>query len=380
MCVIMLASNKRLTEEMVGRAFTANSEGAGVAWRQDGKVFWEKGLDIDKMQEKCAELELPYVAHFRISTCGGNTPLLCHPFPIMKDVPLDLKGSTTGYVLFHNGHWTRWKDLTLEGAFKRGNKIPPGVWSDTRAMALAAHNLGLGALNFIGEKAIAFGPNTIEIFEGPSFTEDDGVWCSNMSWKTRFYRKVGSDDDDTHEYCGDMGGYYGVNRPSIYCKYVNCTQVRPAGYDHCIKHLTTDEAKKWTEELDAKNIETNGDKEHPILLPGITPRNGKATGALVGGVPVSELPFREGEVSIRVHELGKQEAVEEGNKKGKSQIAKTGEALVIDMAIDPDDEINFVRRLNPTTRGYKGHTPIGGDVRAQRFIDTRNGIIRVGPM
>src|SRR3990167_4580457 len=124
--------------------FSANDHGGGVAWREGGLVHWKKGLDEAEMQEFVAALPLPFVAHFRIASCGAKSKELCHPFPVSKDASLALEGTTKGYVLFHNGHWAEWKPFTKETALKMGRPLPTGQWSDTRAMAWAAHNYGLG--------------------------------------------------------------------------------------------------------------------------------------------------------------------------------------------------------------------------------------------
>lgn len=184
MCVIFYADTDRPTPEMVEQAFDTNPDGGGVAWRDNGYVKWKKGLKLAEMQDLVASLPLPLVAHFRIPSCGGKYDVLCHPFPIDKRVSLDLEGQTKGYVLFHNGHWGKWKDTTLDAAAKRGN-LPIGRWSDSRAMAWMASIYGLGILELIDEKAVVFGPNDYEIFPGTGFSVVNGVWVSNTHWQFR---------------------------------------------------------------------------------------------------------------------------------------------------------------------------------------------------
>lgn len=187
MCVILLAHARPLSEEDVRAAYEANKFGAGVAWREDGKVRWEKGLhDPDDLAKLVKKLSLPYVVHCRVPTCGDDINGLTHPFPVTLDVPLDLTGKTDGYVLFHNGHWTAWREFVLRTitAMYGQIKLPPGGWSDSRAMAWAASVYGLGILELIDEKAIAFGPQDIHIFR-PRFWEtvEDGILASNTTWK-----------------------------------------------------------------------------------------------------------------------------------------------------------------------------------------------------
>ena len=193
MCVIALSEKTRVTDEMVRKMYEHNGAGAGVAWRETieekGKtvvvVKWKKGLTLEETRELCESLPMPFVAHFRIPTVGGTKKSLCHPFPIEKDVRLDLEGTTKGYVLFHNGHWGDWKRFSLDTAAKNGFKVPTGRWSDSRAMAWAAAHHGLGVLEFIDEKAITFGPQEIEIFGGQAgqhWALANGVLVSNKAW------------------------------------------------------------------------------------------------------------------------------------------------------------------------------------------------------
>ena len=184
----MIVSKNRPTPEMVEKAYHTNDHGGGVAWRENGLVKWKKGLVVEEMQHFIKSLPLPFVAHFRIASSGGQSPMLCHPFPVEKQVDVALEGQTKSYVLFHNGHWGEWKSFTKETALRMGSKIPMGVWSDSRAMAWAAHNYGLGILDMIDEKCVAFSPTDLEVIKGSGWDEVDGVWCSNKHWNSSGYQ------------------------------------------------------------------------------------------------------------------------------------------------------------------------------------------------
>lgn len=201
MCVIMLASKVKPTEEMINRAYYQNDHGGGLAWRDKAKgvVRWKKGLSLEEMQELIKGLEPPFVAHFRIASSGGKSPQLCHPFPVEKQVDLALEGETKGYVLFHNGHWGEWKSFSKETALKMGRPLPIGHWSDTRAMAWACFNYGPGILEMIDEKCVIFGPKDLEVVRGTGWDEVNGVWCSNKHWefptgyRSHDHRRTGGD-------------------------------------------------------------------------------------------------------------------------------------------------------------------------------------------
>lgn len=188
MCVICISETVRPDESQVEKMFEANPSGAGIAWREvtgDGPVVrWEKGLELEQIQKLCAEAPLPYVAHFRIPSCGGDSGALCHPFPVDRESSLALSGKTKNYVLFHNGHWSEWKRVMLDTALKTGKKLPVGKWSDSRAMAWAVAHYGLGFLDLIDEKVIVFGPEDYEVFPGTGWNKvKEGLWTSNSYWE-----------------------------------------------------------------------------------------------------------------------------------------------------------------------------------------------------
>jgi hypothetical protein len=225
----MIADTERPTDEMLEKGFDSNDAGAGVAWRENGRVRWKKGiLDIEEVKALVKDLTLPFVVHFRIPTEGGRRLQLCHPFPIENNVSLSLEGTTKGYVLFHNGHWSDWRKWALETAIGAKIGLPPGKWSDTRGMAFVASVYGLGVLEMINEKAVAFGPNDIEVTPGAGFTLNDGVWCSNMYWKNHRSYNTG----DT---------MMGVNYQRRMCRQATCTchNIDDTGYckDHTQKKV-----------------------------------------------------------------------------------------------------------------------------------------------
>ena len=219
---------------MVEQMFDANPSGAGIAWREletiDGKdeivVKWEKGLSRDEIKQMCQAAPIPYVAHFRIPTCGVPRKDLCHPFPISKDVPDILKGTIRGYVLFHNGHWGQWKETMLNGVTRGFGKIPAGKWSDSRAMAWAAAHYGLGILELIDEKACAFGPDKIEVFQPNSWHTVNDVWVSNKTWETKQWKRTVD---------ADCNWYEGSN--ATMCVLRHCVKPRALPAIYCEEHL-----------------------------------------------------------------------------------------------------------------------------------------------
>ena len=161
MCVIAVVRGNRPTADQVRAMHETNAHGGGVAWRKDDTTIqWRKGLNLEEMQEECATLPIPYVAHFRLPSSDTSKDMdVCHPFPLEDGISTDLDGESKNGVLFHNGHWHDWKKQIWTVAAGRGIKLPDGEWSDTRAIAFAAHYMGEFALELIDEKVALFLPN-----------------------------------------------------------------------------------------------------------------------------------------------------------------------------------------------------------------------------
>lgn len=221
MCVIFIVDKTRPSNEMVEKAYDANNAGGGIAFRKDGLVHWKKGLSKEEMVAMCADVPAPFVAHFRIPTEGGRRQQLCHPFPIERNVPLDLEGSTDGFVLFHNGHWNAWRAEIHRTVKDFRAKFPSGKWSDTRGMALEAAYYGLGVLEMINEKAVAFGPKHMEIISGTTgWTLLDGIWCSNTHFQHR----------------GQTQGNLGQRQTSRMCREAQCAKYTWDESGYCPDH------------------------------------------------------------------------------------------------------------------------------------------------
>lgn len=200
MCVVMASvAGKRINEDWLAAGWQTNDHGAGVAWREgEGKkkvVRWKKGLmTLEELLAAYREIPegIPHVAHMRISSVGPKCRELTHPFVLDDEASLDLEGTTRGALLFHNGHYNRWKEKLEDMAMKSGGtiKIPAGFWSDTRAMAYLAHKLGKGMLGFFEEKLVYFSPDRFDIYGAnhAMWTMREGIHLSNVGWDWRLKR------------------------------------------------------------------------------------------------------------------------------------------------------------------------------------------------
>lgn len=326
MCVIMVADKGRPTDDQVERAFTTNSDGAGVAWREKGEVRWEKGLQLEDAKEYCRDLPLPFIAHFRIATCGGKIPELTHPFPVHPDVSLDISGSMKGFLLFHNGHWTSWKTELLTDIKSRKLKVPPGKWSDSRAIAWMAAYYDLGILDIIAEKTAVIGPELKDLdIWGVGWSRvgpiGEEILVSNKLWET---------------YGGTQRHFQNVVQQ---CRIPSCIRLEYANSGYCYEH----------------QVHVDDD-----TLAGVT-----------GGASAKG-SFREGTNAVRTAEDQQQrsetgkEGIREGTKEGKNPTA---------LVLVNREELQGLRRwacsLNP-----KGMDP----EKQKRIEAARNGNQVVGPI
>lgn len=187
MCVIAICNGKQLTKDKFMACFEANDDGAGFAWIANGNICYSKG----HMEKEDAWLVyenicmFPHVAHFRLCSAGGVCPELTHPFLITPDSPITLEGIGTDSVLFHNGTVGGYEMVLMSIAIAN-KKYPDGRISDTRVMAMATSILGDVVLRNNSGKFVIVSENGFRRFG--DWTEDEGIWYSNMYWKNRVKR------------------------------------------------------------------------------------------------------------------------------------------------------------------------------------------------
>ena len=187
MCVILVCPRDirpdRPTLEACQRA---NPHGAGVGWRQRGRVHWMKNLGADEVAELIPQLKGEIVIHFRWASVGGVNPRLCHPFPVDRGAETKLSG-TAKSILFHNGTWKGHADglAYLEREQKR--KIA-GPVSDSRVLALlVAHTRNPDILDQIEGRFVVFGHKQTRIYG--NWQEWAGMRCSNLAFRYEMERE-----------------------------------------------------------------------------------------------------------------------------------------------------------------------------------------------
>lgn len=177
MCVILVCpENVRPNAQTLKNCERANPHGAGVAWREDGEVWWMKGLDAAEMSELICRITGEIVIHFRWASIGEVSPKLCHPFPVTACATTRLTGRARS-VLFHNGTWSGWR-TALERMPR--NKRPDGLMSDTRVAASMVDLCGTEVLDRLPGRYVFFDREFTELYG--DWQDWNGMKASNLNF------------------------------------------------------------------------------------------------------------------------------------------------------------------------------------------------------
>jgi len=161
MCVILVCPTKvRPSREILDACHQANPHGAGVAWRDGGKVKWFKDLNPEELARLLPLLPGEIVIHFRLASVGGVDPKLCHPFPITPQATVRRSGQARA-VLFHNGTWGGWRETYR--AMPR-HCLSSGPLSDSRVAAALVELNGMDVLDDLPGRYVVFDRDFTELF------------------------------------------------------------------------------------------------------------------------------------------------------------------------------------------------------------------------
>lgn len=192
MCVIMCYEDSYPILENLEQAEKYNSDGSGIAWIENNKVCYVKGMDLTSKKImiliKKHNMQLPIIIHFRIKSSGVLSDQLCHPFVIQKSEKNNLVG-TCSKLLFHNGTFREWDDHLLRLCMTKNIKIPNGDLSDSRAISYLCYHLGDNYLNLIDSGKFTVMTNK-GIKKYGNFVDLTYANCSNDSHKPTEYEKT----------------------------------------------------------------------------------------------------------------------------------------------------------------------------------------------
>lgn len=149
MCVIInIEKGEYPKYQTLKEAEILNAHGGSIAWLQDGKINYQKGITAKKVNSIIEKRLKPNkvqtaIIHFRIASVGKVNKALCHPFPISSEVKTDLKVEDSKFdLLFHNGTVSSWESMLIESLQKHEGKLPNGELSDSRAIAFLLNRHG----------------------------------------------------------------------------------------------------------------------------------------------------------------------------------------------------------------------------------------------
>jgi predicted glutamine amidotransferase len=184
MCIICCKPlNKRLPKEQYSNMFSANSDGAGFCYMEDGELLIAKGFftfdDFWNFYEPLEEKAI--LIHFRIGTSGGNNGENCHPWLITDK----REGAPHDLVFVHNGVIPidrRNQSLSDTGNFnedilKELAKDYPDFWKQKEFKWMIESAIGSG-----NKLVIADETGHCEIFNEKAGVWRDDVWFSNNTF------------------------------------------------------------------------------------------------------------------------------------------------------------------------------------------------------
>lgn len=141
MCIIYTSDNptSRPSLAELDLGYSRNSDGVGVAWMQDNRLHFKKALKwrAGDLHDFVKTLPAQVLIHLRFTSVGETSDEMCHPYPVTTSGAL--LSATEGRpesLLMHNGtlEGFDWRALLLTTPL---DKLPPGPWNDSKALAYA---------------------------------------------------------------------------------------------------------------------------------------------------------------------------------------------------------------------------------------------------
>lgn len=188
MCVIYGCEKGVPDEEKLMRSEEQNDDGAGIAWQEkDSKgvvtgIRWVKGLSAKEIIKhiNMKGVDFPLMLHFRSVSVGGKHKELCHPFPPGGSLALE---GVAPFVVAHNGTWSGWSEALFWTLISKGQKVPKGPMSDSRAIAILAGNHGIDILDHlpsnVGRVGLLCGTGFFQYGWGWDHMEKSGYYQSS---------------------------------------------------------------------------------------------------------------------------------------------------------------------------------------------------------
>jgi hypothetical protein len=179
MCIaIWKNENKIIDKETLARCFTANPDGAGFMYPENGKLHVKKGYfrfeDFYKAYQPHENKQC--VIHFRIKTHGSVSVDNCHPFNITKEFGFVHNGVISGYGVDDISDTRDFNHKILQPLVKKWGNLS---LFEPAIKTLIESKIGYSKLIFLDKHGNA------EIFNDikGEWSDDANIWYSNGSYK-----------------------------------------------------------------------------------------------------------------------------------------------------------------------------------------------------
>lgn len=204
MCIIVASpQNSKFPDmEILQTCFKNNPDGAGIMWASNGSVYVEKGFMqwgqfekfITTMKEKRDLDKLAIVLHFRIATHAGVVAHATHPFPITdEEIMLKSLSFKSDIAVVHNGIISM-ADIGTKFQMSDTQMFIKDYLSLMEFPRQLETQKGRELIARMIESKMTFLEKDGTITYIGSFTEDNGVYYSNSTYKA--YKYTWKDYDD----------------------------------------------------------------------------------------------------------------------------------------------------------------------------------------
>lgn len=183
MCVIVYKPSgiPMPDKEILRYCWDSNPDGAGVIWREDGNLNFQKGLmtiwETEAFMQYLAKQidlqETEVAIHFRLGTSGGISVEMTHPMDLQD--PRKLYGESEA-LLMHNG--------VIPGL---GNQFESDTMVLARKLAGKSEEEIVRILQHTPGRFIFATKNETHLIG--YFLKDNGVWYSNLLWKWKMVNR-----------------------------------------------------------------------------------------------------------------------------------------------------------------------------------------------
>ena len=196
MCIAILNTNKKLTQDQLLNSYLRNSDGAGLMWSKNGilKTYvntMENGIEdfwdfVDKYDEAWLDTmrhpapNASVGVHFRLATHGAINKDNCHPF-VYEQSGMPIAIMHNGILSGYDSDYDTSDTQRFVERFLLKNKLNPWAGNHHRkAIEAEVKRAGYNKIIFMNDKGQTF------IAGEHLGNYEQGSWFSNYGYATRY--------------------------------------------------------------------------------------------------------------------------------------------------------------------------------------------------